>query len=491
MNKIFEIQTGGEKLFSIGFPKDSDSWFDRNSERNSKSQRAQWQPFSFPWDRSGRPKPTNGEPDFFYSVLGLFLRASFAPTFFPDSPKEIELLPVTVGGEAWFFINCLNTTSAYDEEKSDLKRFDPPNPRIFRTERLLITDPSLATWDLFTLEDSTRMAFIATEAFKSRVEASGAKCALEFREIGEISDIYYEAPRLSLEERIAQTVPKISPPPVRSSRPPAIHTDALLQQLTGLAHPALHLVTDDTGTAWSHIGGLPMLPLEFEWPAWVTGPMAFVAQINLAEIPSLRPEGLEALPTTGALYFFVDQEPIKEEPNPTIGVGWKVLFTPEAPITPPVEAPEALATDARYPELPVYFRPISTLPSIERLGIDGCDLADGAFDQIDALTEAPFESQPMHQIGGYPATIQDDWMELESQRGIDFVAGQTLLPLDDDENDALLDQARQTWRLLLQIDSDPRTNMMWDDGGILYFWIREADLTNKDFSKVWMAKQSY
>ncbi|MBN9697074.1 MAG: DUF1963 domain-containing protein, partial [Zoogloea sp.] len=49
----------------------------------------------------------------------------------------------------------------------------------------------------------------------------------------------------------------------------------------------------------------------------------------------------------------------------------------------------------------------------------------------------------------------------------------------------------QEWRLLLQLDSDPRTDMMWADGGKLYFWIREADLEKRDFSKVWMTMQCF
>lgn len=45
------------------------------------------------------------------------------------------------------------------------------------------------------------------------------------------------------------------------------------------------------------------------------------------------------------------------------------------------------------------------------------------------------------------------------------------------------------WRLLLQLDSDDASDMMWGDSGILYFWIREADARAGDFSNVWVILQ--
>ncbi len=52
-----------------------------------------------------------------------------------------------------------------------------------------------------------------------------------------------------------------------------------------------------------------------------------------------------------------------------------------------------------------------------------------------------------------------------------------------------LKAGRVEWTLLLQIDSDDDVDMMWEDCGILYFWIRESDLKAKNFDKVWMILQ--
>lgn len=46
------------------------------------------------------------------------------------------------------------------------------------------------------------------------------------------------------------------------------------------------------------------------------------------------------------------------------------------------------------------------------------------------------------------------------------------------------------WRLLLQVDTDDALSMMWEDGGLLYFWIREEDAAKGDFSRVWLFLQS-
>ena len=52
----------------------------------------------------------------------------------------------------------------------------------------------------------------------------------------------------------------------------------------------------------SKIGGLCHLPPDFEWPVFDGDPLAFIAQINLAELP--RCEATAALPDKGVLYFF-------------------------------------------------------------------------------------------------------------------------------------------------------------------------------------------
>ena len=54
----------------------------------------------------------------------------------------------------------------------------------------------------------------------------------------------------------------------------------------------------------SKIGGMPDLPVTIEWPHAHGKPLAFIAQINLADIHDLDVE--QQLPAQGWLYFFYD-----------------------------------------------------------------------------------------------------------------------------------------------------------------------------------------
>ena len=47
------------------------------------------------------------------------------------------------------------------------------------------------------------------------------------------------------------------------------------------------------------------------------------------------------------------------------------------------------------------------------------------------------------------------------------------------------------WLLLFQLGSSEESEMMWGDGGKLYFWIREQDLSALRFDNVWMVLQCY
>ncbi len=43
----------------------------------------------------------------------------------------------------------------------------------------------------------------------------------------------------------------------------------------------------------------------------------------------------------------------------------------------------------------------------------------------------------------------------------------------------------ENWRHLLQLRSDENAGLEWIAYGTLYFWIREQDLRNCEFSNVW------
>jgi uncharacterized protein YwqG len=46
------------------------------------------------------------------------------------------------------------------------------------------------------------------------------------------------------------------------------------------------------------------------------------------------------------------------------------------------------------------------------------------------------------------------------------------------------------WQLLLQVDSDEHAGMKWASAGMLYFWIKRADLAAGHFNNTWVVLQS-
>jgi uncharacterized protein YwqG len=53
-----------------------------------------------------------------------------------------------------------------------------------------------------------------------------------------------------------------------------------------------------------------------------------------------------------------------------------------------------------------------------------------------------------------------------------------------------LSKGQLDWQLLFQVDSDDQAGMRWGDAGMLYYWIRKADLKKEDFSNAWLVLQS-
>ena len=95
----------------------------------------------------------------------------------------------------------------------------------------------------------------------------------------------------------------------------------------------------------------------------------------------------------------------------------------------------------------------------------------------------------MHQqIGGFPSPIQGDSMEEDCQ----LASGGVYCGNSDVYNSKEAEKLRRElldWKLLLQFDSDDEIGAMWGDMGMLYFWVRESDTRNCDFSKPWLILQ--
>lgn len=253
----------------------------------------------------------------------------------------------------------------------------------------------------------------------------------------------------------------------------------------------------------SRIGGWPDLPAGVEWPRWQDRPMAFLAQINLAEAHAVEPE--LRLPAAGLLSFFLGCSAESYQPDgdsrarhlvdlmagtePTNADAWRVLFHPDT-----TRLERRTCADSPLPEL---FKPCEV-----RFVRGGLPLPDESTAVYPLLTSAMSEAQrddfnelvgrlqpgderTDHQLMGYPRLIQFTPPELMcelSARG----ASPWKFPAADTPEFTELAHAASRWALLLQLTSDGAADFCWGDGGHFYFYGDREAMARGDFSKTWV-----
>jgi uncharacterized protein YwqG len=280
---------------------------------------------------------------------------------------------------------------------------------------------------------------------------------------------------------------------------------AMSEAIVRLLRPSIRLLpqpAQETRLGRSRIGGLPDLPEGTGWPAYpdlgppepvpdyeplVGEPLPFLLQVNLAEVAPFDVEG--RLPTSGLLHFFcVDSlrrfgRDLNEEE-------YVVLYTPpDGARLRRVPAPQGLPFEEMYRGFALTPHLEWTIPryddlkeAVEREGILGPPEIDAGLSHWDDLVEEVADLQglgpwfrPKHRMLGYP----------------DFFQSGGCGPGD--------------WKLLLQVDSDPRYSvpspddapdypgpgMMWGDAGRIYFGIEQDDLVANNFADVWAIVESH
>lgn len=256
-----------------------------------------------------------------------------------------------------------------------------------------------------------------------------------------------------------------------------------LTEMRERALPSLQLVSASSGR--SRVGGLPQLGDAFAWPSRDGRPLSFLAQIDLEEARAA--DGLVWLPDRGMLFFFYQADDGPWGFSPDDKDSWAVLFD-AAPERADLERRPPEPAPMQFPEYPVSFRARQSLPSPERLETDTSALDEADWEVLQAAIDLDGYDPPWHQIGGWPRPVQNDDMEVECQlasNGVDCGGPEG----SRSEKAIALRPGATEWRLLLQLDSDDDSEMMWGDSGILYFWIREADARAGDFSKACMILQ--
>lgn len=242
----------------------------------------------------------------------------------------------------------------------------------------------------------------------------------------------------------------------------------------------------------SKMGGQPDLAPGTVWPVWNGAPLAFLAQLDLAEVA--RYDNEHALPPSGMLSFFYEAEAQPWGYEASDRGAWRVIFQDvEAGGLVRYALPAAMPPFSRLASQSLRFDAYMTLPDDmrqERIGL------------VDSEERAYFElfqqTNPLaHQLLGHPHPIQG---AMQGDCAIHSAPGAPLAFHSAADRTVFERAAEDEWRLLLQLDSIRVENAPpgredywyreWGLGFLIYFWIRNDALAARDFSNVWLQLQT-
>jgi len=278
------------------------------------------------------------------------------------------------------------------------------------------------------------------------------------------------------------------------------------EQLENAAKDSIRLAASEPSkAAVSRLFGRPNLPAGVDWPTSADGPLAFVAQLDLGNLPKIHGLGL---PCSGSLFFFfcgvVPHEKSKERER------FRVLYF-DRPLTefPERNFPKDLPSKLRWKGLQyAVARTEISFPWPEDTVVEQLDLNEQEYKDFCRFSghwiDSPGEPRSLHRIGGYPNYVQHDPKFEAHLRSRDLWAG----ICDNPDNLSAEEHFRESnrrfseikrrlkpeaaaWELLLQVDSEENAGMMWGDTGRLYFLIRQNDLHARRFENTWMVWDCY
>jgi uncharacterized protein YwqG len=235
---------------------------------------------------------------------------------------------------------------------------------------------------------------------------------------------------------------------------------------------------DAEGAVRSQFGGEPLLPRGHQWPAHAGKPLAFVGQLDLAELRAAfarfdayraDPHERWVGPPEGLLSFFVS-DALWEHPADLATA--RVSFFPAHAELVATRLPEKLEAHHRYRARPVGFVAYES-PRREAIPVD----EEEALEAL-AQIQSYLDRDRTHVLGH--ADIVQHPMEETCER---IARG---LSLTETLHGALAEEVRGAatrWQLLLQV-GEPTEDMAWGDAGLLHFWITGEDLAAGRFDGV-------
>lgn len=255
----------------------------------------------------------------------------------------------------------------------------------------------------------------------------------------------------------------------------------------------------------TRFGGAPDVPENFEWAYYVgvglydevkNRPLAFLAQFDLEALAPFDKDGL--LPKTGVLSFFYELNSQKWGFDPDDEGCARVYWFEDKTALHKADYPDDLSAEYRLPALKIAAKSEKSYQSFqdfllqrEKL-IEEWERFEKALGSLGVDVEE-YDEENITKLLGWADPIQNNMtMKCELiSRGYYLGA-----PEDWDEIPALDKQEAKQWSAkdwlpLFQLDTVKNGDfeLMFGDGGRIYFYIRRDDLANRDFSKVWLVLQ--
>lgn len=250
-------------------------------------------------------------------------------------------------------------------------------------------------------------------------------------------------------------------------------------------------------------GGRPDVPADFEW-AYYNGlgyldeepknrPLSFIAQFDLSEIAKYDTDNL--LPKTGLLSFFYDCDTMRWGYDPKDRGCARVFYFEDAGALSPAEFPDDLEDDFRFPEIAITAHSEKSYQDFEDFLVQREKMLREweAFEAAEKSLGIYSEDDPeCSKLLGWADVIQGNMTrecELVSKRGYYLGSGwDEVTPRDRQETEQW---ANRDWLLLFQLDTVETDGfeLMFGDGGRIYFYIHKDDLAARNFDNVWLMLQ--
>lgn len=250
----------------------------------------------------------------------------------------------------------------------------------------------------------------------------------------------------------------------------------------------------------TRFGGKPDVPEGFEW-AYYEGedyggetksrPLSFIAQFDLEEIAQFDTESL--LPKTGVLSFFYELETQEWGYDPDDKGCARVFWFEDKSALHKAEFPEDLEDCFRLPPLKISAKSEKSYPDGVDFMLQREQEMTERWDEFDEICEklGIEEEGNISKLLGWANPIQGNMtMECELiSRGYYLGDGwDDVTALDRQEAEQW---SAKDWLLLFQLDivDDGDFELMFGDGGRIYFYIRKDDLEARNFDEVWLILQ--